>query len=809
MPTDSLHNWPAPPHWAVTLGSFGKGLIFAALISFLLVFIINAFLSKSDLKTLSRLCWAVGTASLVLGIACLGYLFAKDQFEFSYVFAHGDQETDLRYKIAGIWSGQEGSFLLWACTSAIFGIIALRSSRIYERWYSVFYSSFLIVLCGIIAYESPFNLGLVDGKLLLPPTGAGLTPSLQNYWVTIHPPTIFSGFGSLTVAACFAAAAMVQGNVTDYVKLLRPYAIFSASILGLGLCFGGFWAYETLGWGGFWMWDPVENVSFVPWIMAVGLLHGIIVQVNRKQWYGPNLLLAGLPFLTFCYGTFLTRSGFLANASVHSFAEMNKSALWILVGFIAIATVGFISLWASRGRKLAREQEPVAEDIPGVHRAKLYASSVILLSGLAASAAIGMSVPFFLALANRQSKVVDEALYHRVVVWFFIPLMVLMAIAPFVGWKKPDYKAVLQRAVILFSTTVGVLGVTLFILRNPVTGDLGDFSTPIKFPFGIQLNPVPWVLFLFGLCVFSFIGNFWRVLETYKKSKMGVGGFVAHIGIAVLMAGLIVSRGFEKKETIDLQEGDTAHALGYAVTYEGMTHSEEGGLFMHDNKALFQFQQPGDTFTARPGLYYIQNNSGEVSAMVWPYLEHRLTHDIYITLFSPILDVWKGPATAAPGQTIEPEGSGMFVTYKGFKMVGPGGPGTKFIADVTVRYSQNGIVKTFNAQPSIEVTQQGLQPTLAPVGDDFIMTLESIDAASRSASLQLHFSKAIYRLDVFYKPLVGMVWLGAFLTFAGGALSAFYRRPPQGPKAPKPPKAPKNPKKQTEHEEFEQELITA
>jgi len=784
-----MHLWPAAPQWAIDAGYLGKVLIILALVSFLLS--IFGWMSEKRgaiYPKIGKIAFFVGTASLFATIFILGTLFVHDQFEYGYVFSHGDFGTQVRYKIAGIWSGQQGSFLLWACTSSLFASLASLGSGPYRKWFTVCVAVFVACLCGILAYETPFTLDLLHGKALLPPFGAGLAPSLENYWVVIHPPTIFSGFGSLTVAAAYGLSAMLTKNVTDYVRLLRPWALLSTAILGLGLCFGGFWAYETLGWGGFWMWDPVENVSFVPWVLSIVLVHGLIVQSAKKQWIGPNLLFAGLPFLAFCYGTFLTRSGFLIDASIHSFAEMNKFALWILAGFVIIAIAFYIRTYLKFGKELAKEAEGVITPEKGISRQKFYTSGVILLSALAVSAAIGMSVPFFQALQGKQSKAVEEGLYHLVLVWFFVPIMLAMAIGPFVTWRAIGTRALYLRFVNVLALTTGSLGLIMLGSKQW----LWNNSDPgrIVFPFHRTVPLVPWMIFLVGLCSFVLIANCWRLIEVARKSTLSVGGFVAHIGIAVLMAGMIISQGFQQKESFLLEQGDTAHALGYDISYQGMTHSEELGLLKSDNKLLFAMKSPNDSYTAEPGLYYIKNDQGVLVPMQWPYLHHHLGYDIYFTLFAPELDVWKDPITFHQGQTLDPNKDNIVVTYHGLKTVGsPGQIGTKFVAECTVRVLDpaDNLWKTYQIQPSIEITQQGLQEGIVPIGKSLVMSLSAIDAATKSADLQVHFANPIYPIDLFYKPMVILVWAGAGLTFLGGLLAAFYRRVPR----PRKPKAPK------------------
>lgn len=774
MNQDPIAGFPVAEPWSLTLGQAGKGLIIAGIVLFLLTAAFSLLGKRLRIATkLASGGFVLGALSLFGAFGCLATLFARNQFQYDYVLSHGDVHTSLQYKIAGVWSGQQGSFLLWACTSAIFGLLTLWGTGKYRGPYTAVYAGFLATLCGILAYETPFKLLpelIRDGKVMVPPDGRGLAPSLMNYWVVIHPPTIFLGFGSLTVLFAYAIAAMINGDVKEWVSRVRPWSLVSTAILGLGICMGGFWAYETLGWGGFWMWDPVENASFVPWLFLVAFVHGMIVQTARRRWHGANLALGALPFLAFAYGTFLTRSGFLENVSVHSFAQMEASALKILEWFMGVVFAGFLGLFLFRGIRLGKEANVESAPDAPVNRESLYGTGALFLSLLAIVLALGMSWPLVMALSGKESAaVVEEGLYHKVVVWFFVPIMLALAVAPFVTWRGFGAREIVRRVSNVFSIAVAVTGGSLLALRVPDWGVRGLGDAHVSMPFGTRMATLPWMAFLILVCAFAFIANLWRLIETMKRAPGSLGGFVAHLGLATLFAGLIVSRGFEQKERMFVR-GDQQpekSKLGYTLTFQGM---DGDSLYNRENKVRFAVEGPdGKTFTATPGLYYQRAmDGGEDKPMVWPHIQRYAAHDFYMSLGAPVLNWWEQPVWFKVGETKSVKD--MKVTYNGMVMSGePGTPSASFGAKLLV-VSGNNVV---NVTPHFSVRSG---PDLPMVDRNFRIAMTTMNAADKSVALQVFFSSPIYPVEIFTKPLTGLVWAGAGILTLGGLLSAFSRR---------------------------------
>lgn len=771
--------WPLAPSWSFPVSWIGRGLILIACL-FFLASAASWFLGRSDAPATRRgtRLFAAGSVSLFVAFLLLGALFVSRQYQFAYVFGHSDNLTATAYRVAGIWSGQEGSFLLWAVCSALFGLLAMRSTGPYRRWYTIPYALFLAGLAAILSYESPFRLLDMNGPLRLPPDGNGMAPSLLNYWVTIHPPTIFLGFGSLTVLFAFAVSALLSRDRRSWVDRARPWALLSLTLLGLGLLMGGFWAYETLGWGGFWAWDPVENVSFVPWMAVIALVHGFFIQKARGRWVFANLALAGVPFLSFLYGTFLTRSGFLDQASVHSFAQMDRSALWILLGLIGITVVGFGSLWVTMLVRERRSAPPIpAASRGGLDREKAYAAGAWLLLAMGAAAGIGMSVPFIMTLTGQTLRVPDETLYHLVLGWLYVPFMILVGVAPMLSWRSLGAREILRRLSGPFGISLGLLGLVMIYLRTTVT--LPEDSA-ILMPGGWWVATAPWILFLAWLSLFAGSVNLWRMVETFRRAAPGLGGLLTHIGVAVLMLGLVMSRGLQTKEQVAVQEGRPGIALGYFIQYV----RTEGDLVDRDTKVVFRLDTPEETFEVRPGLYYRAPMAEDPQPVAWPYIERRLGYDVYFVL-APLS--FEGQLELRPGETLA-FGDERF-TYKGMRREGqPGQTGTRFLAEVEL-VSLDG---RFSATPSIELAGGGPRRDIVDLGPDYLIALERMDAATNNATFTVLFRRPVHPVEVYVKPLTILVWLGAGIMTIGGFWAAAYRRwsrPTEQPPSPAPREA--------------------
>lgn len=751
----------------MAMGSVGTWLIYAAIALFLL----TVFGSATGRAKLSRLSFVGGCGAILLAFLALGSLMVNGQYQYRYVWAHTDNLTDWGYRVAAIWSGQEGSFLLWAVCSAVFGLLVAPRTQQYRLAFTATYACFLLAIAGILAFESPFKIQLIEGHLLMPPDGNGLTPSLINYWVKIHPPTIFLGFGSLTVLYSFAVAALVTRNYSDWVALARPWVILCTTLLGIGLAMGGFWAYETLGWGGFWAWDPVENTSFVPWVWSLALLHGIFVQTVKKKWVGMNLVLAGLSFLSFVYGTFLTRSGYLGDTSVHSFAQMDRHALQILIGVLALASLAFIGLYIARRKDLATTTEPER----GLHLRRSYGLAAWLFLAMGAAAAIGMSVPLITLITKGQQSTVNEEVYNQVTTWMFVPMVIAMAVAPFLRWRPTSAKEIFDRITYPLTASLLLVSILIYWLKTlpaqfriedgAITTGLGKLGVPTLY----------WVFFLAWLCLFGITANLARIWQTWRRSPAGVGSFLTHIGVLTAMLGLVVSRGLQRKEQFTLQGDSVTQALGYSMRLAGRT----ADFYTRENKVRVELTPNGTTrpFILLPTLYYVpaKGDQTEDQPVVRPAIQFRGWYDLYLNLGKMVFEVGD-PVELKKGQTMVVEESGYEIHYDKFRREGEAGQtGTKFFADLLVKNPEGKVARV---SAGMAVTGEGPDYILGDAGP-YKLAMRKMDAADQSITLELFYKDPVYPAELFFKPLPILVWLGAGIMTFGGFWAAWYRRKTQ------------------------------
>ena len=717
--------------------------------------------------------WAfVGAFLMILAAeGVLQYALITGRYELQYVFSFSERALPLWYKIAGAWAGQEGSFLLWAIWTGLYGLLLMRTAGRYEPWVMTVYSAIVLCLMGILAYQSSFALvpPPEDGSSMpFPPRdGLGLNPSLENIWMTIHPPIIFAGFAALAVPFAYAIAALWRQEYWEWVVRVRPWAIYATTMLGFGLVLGGYWAYETLGWGGFWAWDPVENTSYFPWLFMAAAVHGLMLQVNRGRMTRWNPLLCALPFLLFVYGTFLTRSGVLAEVSVHSFDALAKSALGILLLMLGGGMLLTLGLWAWRFRLCltspTRQTSQTGQTVQAGWRFSREAAvrwGILLLILSALISLVGTSWPLIMKLVRGQPVSLQPAFYNQVHAPWIVITAIVLAAAPMLRWSGMSLDDILQRLTKSWLMAVAT-GFGLFFL---------GFREPITLL----------VVVLIAFAAYANLGAIWRRVRT---SRVTIGGFLTHFGLAVGIIGLILSNAYEGKQRVIVIQGQDTMAFGYRWRYLGMTGDAQkfgDPRFDKRNRVRIEVARHGEKFIAEPRFYLdrrrVQNNS-----VVWPWIRRWWDHDLYVSFFAPP-QVDASPLTARlhEGEKIQ---VGDY-TLRFIKLRGEGTMGKEgFRAIAQVRIHKSGWKKPVELEPLQVVTQNGVIPMPIPLPDGAMLLIGEMDVGQRLVEFQLLMvpgkpetsPRWFIPLEVYYKPFTILVWLGPPLALLGGLLAVVRR----------------------------------
>ena len=544
------------------IGRFSVALSFAGAFCAALFYGFQAFRrpSERELKPLTSITqagrWSFGLHSLgVLGT--IGVLFTalfNHWFEFDYVWRHSSIDMPMEYIASCFWEGQEGSFLLWMTWHAVLGIILIRTAKTWEHGtlmmlslVQLFLASMLLgiyvgdVKIGsspfVLIRELPEYAGLPwtqwsDYLVRIPAfrDGQGLNPLLQNYWMVIHPPTLFLGFSAVTIPFLFAATGLLEKRYTEWVKPAIPWTFLGVSILGTGILMGGAWAYEALSFGGFWAWDPVENSSLVPWLTLVAAGHVMLIVKHNNSSARTAILLALLSFLFVLYSTFLTRSGILGDSSVHAFVDLGLNGQ--LLAFLGFFTIGTLVIWFWRSRGM--DKSPTEDAFSSREFWMFIGALTLLLS--AGQITFSTSIPVFNKLIGPDGLIPlwEQAMapptepaahYNSLQIPFAILISLLMGIAPFLRWKETP-KALFRRVYRSLIFTIVIGGVALYFLRLD--------------------HLLYHVLLISGLFAFFANLDYWL---GFLKGRWTTGGMaLAHLGFALVLVGALISNA--KKEAI-------------------------------------------------------------------------------------------------------------------------------------------------------------------------------------------------------------------------------------------------------------------
>jgi cytochrome c-type biogenesis protein CcmF len=711
-------------------------------------------------------------------------LFLARRFDIDYVNSYSSRDLEFFFTVAASWAGQPGSFMIWVLWGTITAAVLVRRTRHFEPYTLLVIMLIQACLLGFILILNPFK-PLLDATTGLPTTpadGRGLNPLLHNFWMIIHPPILFVGYALATVPFAFAVSALVRRDYDTWVTRALPWALGAWSFLGLALLLGGYWAYETLGWGGYWGWDPVENSSLVPWLLLTALVHGMVLQRSQGALRKTNLILGLSIYVTVFYATFLTRSGVYANFSVHSFVA--EGIFEGLVIFLVTLFVGSIALLAWRWRDIPSKR--LSDKF--FSRDSFFVLAILTVVVSALVVGLGTSMPVISAipgvghtlqrsmgsvfqiddgtLMNPQAQPFEDgrfslapSFYQQTTPPLGAVVIVLMIIGPLLGWRDTNMRHLLRT------------------LRWPALAAVAAAVAAML----IDVRDIISLVYVAG-ATFAIGTNITMIVKTLRGGWMRIGGYLAHVGFAIFVVGVVGSSAYATPETrLTLAPGEKATLYGYEFIFNGYKLDEQQRGNME-----FSVSNGRDTFVATPYLY---ENQRMGATMTVPSIHSLLYEDIYI---SPAgYDPERNAARPVLGKDESTTMGPYTLTFTGFKidqqamMAGSGD--MKVGASVTVLYEGKETV----LEPYVQVVtdqatgEQKLEyvPVDLPGGDGQKLTVVSLDPSSRRVMLQgsgpglddLPVVPAKGVIAVSVKPLVLLVWIGVATTVIGGAIALLRR----------------------------------
>jgi len=480
---------------------------------------------------------------------CLAYSFYVNDFSVMYVAQHSNTKLPVIYRIAAVWGGHEGSLLLWLLMlTAWMMAVSLFSSQLPEVMVSRVLGVLALIAVGFLLFmlltSSPFTR-LTD----IPADGRDLNPLLQDPGLVFHPPMLYMGYVGMSIPFAFSIAALLNGRLdAAWARWTRPWATAAWICLTIGIAMGSWWAYYELGWGGWWFWDPVENASFLPWLVGTALMHSLAVTEKRGLFRSWTIMLSLIAFSLSLLGTFLVRSGVLT--SVHAFATDPKRGVFILI-FLVVVVGSSLLLFAARAGKVRS-----GGSFALVSRETFLLVNNVLLTTAAAAVLLGTLYPLIIDALNLGKLSVGPPYFNSVFAPIMTPVMFFMVIGSYARWKSDNVKDLAKKLQPVAITSL-VLGCALPFLAGP--------WSPLV---AMGLSLAIWLVLASAVQIYR------QVKDTvnWRSTPISYWGMhVAHIGVAVFVVGVTMVKGYETEKDVRMTIGDTVEVGGYTFRLTGIT----------------------------------------------------------------------------------------------------------------------------------------------------------------------------------------------------------------------------------------------
>jgi cytochrome c-type biogenesis protein CcmF len=676
-------------------------------------------------------------------VAIIEIAFGGNDFSFNIVQQHSSIETPPFYKLAAMWSSQEGSLLLWAWVLSIASSLALFATRSRLREIVPWATA---VMMGIAAFFTGLMLFAPDvdpfATLSSPPAdGIGLNPLLQHPSMMIHPPMLYSGYVAFTIPFAFAIGALITRRLdAEWIRSTRRFALVAWTFLGFGLLLGARWSYTELGWGGYWAWDPVENAALMPWLLGTAFLHSIMVQEKRGMLKVWNACLVVGTFSMALLGTFLVRSGVLQ--SIHAFGD-NTVGPYIL-GLIAVVTIGSTVLIVSRLDDL---RSPKRIDSL-VSRESVFLVNNLLLVGLCAVIFWGTFFPLISELFTGQKASLAAPWFDRYTTPLAILLVLFTGIGPLLAWRRVSWASA-KRVFRIPLLAAAVATVALLALTDA--------------------SHKPWAMALFVFAAFALTGlaqEFWSGAAARRQVSGGsmagamgavvsrnrrrYGGYIIHTGVAVVLIGIAASSSFQTNRDVNLKPGQSTVVDGRKITYVKPEVDVDSEKFTF--ASVLAVEQGGKRVaTLRPSRRYFRP-TGVPSAGISSYFDGEATSEVGLRAGLGS-DLW-----IAPQPDVSTVQRRARAADKAFASCVRGAPGTppqcKAVGALMLQARDN--------------------PNLRPVALAQINRLQALTAENIARSYVADNAAVTFKVIV--NPLVTWMWIGGLIALAGALLALWPSR---------------------------------
>ena len=554
---------------------------------------------------------------MLFAFACLSASFVLNDFSVLYVAQHSNTLLPLQYRLAAVWGGHEGSLLLWAVMLAFWTVaVALFSRQLPDTMVARVLGVLGLILAGFLLFilftSNPFTRLLPAAE-----EGRDLNPLLQDPGLIFHPPMLYMGYVGFSVAYAFAVAALLSGQLdAAWARWSRPWTTVAWVFLTLGIALGSWWAYYELGWGGWWFWDPVENASFMPWLIGTALIHSLAATEKRGSFKNWTVLLAISAFSLSLLGTFLVRSGVLT--SVHAFATDPRRGVFILVFLVAVIGSS-LALFAWRAPKVG-----LGGRFGAVSREALLLSNNVLLVVACGSVLLGTLYPLLIDALGAGKLSVGPPYFDAVFVPLMLPVLFLIGIAPFARWKQasiPELARTLRWAFVAAAVAGGLA---------PLLG--GQWKPLVA----LSLLLAIWIVLSALLNIAG------RVQATRAGAPLGTtlarqprsfyGMHLAHVGIAVFVVGVALVNGYQAEKDVKMGPGDTVAVGGYTFRFNGV-HPKQGPNYM---ALVGDVDLQRDAQTLRKLRPEKRTYFASTMPMTEAAIDSGFLRDVYVSLGEPI-----------------------------------------------------------------------------------------------------------------------------------------------------------------------------